>query len=278
MSLTVGTGPFGERPAGRFNTEIEPPGALIFWDPVAHRIRAIFAGETIVDSTNAKLLHETGRLPVYYFPEEDLRADLLESSDHSTHCPYKGQARYRSIRVGDRVAENAIWSYPDPIDSVPFLVGHAALYWDAVDEWFVEDEQAFGHPRDPYSRIDVYPTSRRVRVLLDGEVLADSRRAKILFETALPPRYYLPQEDVRMELLGTSSKKTRCAYKGSASYWHVRVGRTLHENLVWTYREPQHDAEPVKDMLAFFNERVDLEIEGEVGERPVTQWSRGLDG
>ena len=274
MSLTVGTGPFGERPAGRFNTEIEPPGALIFWDPVPHRIRAIFAGETIVDSTNAKLLHETGHLPVYYFPEEDLRADLLEPSGHSTRCPYKGQARYRSIRVGDRVAENAVWAYPEPLESVPFLAGHAALYWEAADEWFVEDEQAFGHPRDPYSRIDVYPTSRRVRVLLDGEVLADSHRAKILFETALPPRYYLPEEDVRIELLEASPTKTRCAYKGSASYWHVRVGDKVHDDLVWTYRDPQHDAEPVKDMLAFFNERVDIEVEGESAERPVTQWSR----
>ena len=273
MSLTVGTGPFGKRPAGRFNTTIDPPGSLLFWDPVPHRVRAIFAGETVLDSTNVKMLHETGHLPVYYFPEEDLRADLLEPSEHSTRCPYKGEASYRSIRVGDRVAENAVWAYLDPIESAPFLVGHAALSWDAADEWFVEDEQVFGHPRDPYSRIDVYPTSRRVRVLVDGEVVADSRRAKILFEAALPPRYYLPEEDVRMELLEASSKKTRCAYKGSASYWHVRAGGRLHEDLVWTYREPQHDAEPVRGLLAFFNERVDLEIAGEVAERPITQWS-----
>jgi uncharacterized protein (DUF427 family) len=259
----------------RLHTAIDPPGSLLFWDPVPHRVRAVFAGETVVDSTNVKMLHETGHLPVYYFPEEDLRAALLEPSEHMTRCPYKGQASYRSIRVGDRVAENALWSYPEPIDSAPFLAGHAALYWDAVDEWFVEDEQVFGHPRDPYSRIDVYPTSRRVRVLLDGEVLADSHRAKVLFEAALPPRYYLPEEDVRMELLETSPKKTRCAYKGSASYWHVRVGDTLHEDLVWTYREPQHDAEPTRDLLAFFNERVDLEIDGAPAERPVTQWSHG---
>src|SRR5207248_3132444 len=174
MSLTVGTGPFGKRPAGTFNTPIEPPGALLFWDPVPHRVRAIFAGETLVDSTNVKMLHQTGHLPVYYFPE----------------------------------------------------------------------------------------------------VVADSRRARILFEAALPARYYFPEEDVRTELLEASSKKTRCAYKGSASYWHVRVADELHEDLVWTYREPQHDAEPVRDLLAFFNERVDLEIEGELAERPTTQWSR----
>jgi uncharacterized protein (DUF427 family) len=149
-----------------------------------------------------------------------------------------------------------------------------ALYWNKVDEWFAEDEQLFGHPRDPYSRIDVYRTTRHVRVLLDGEVLADTRRAKVLFETGLPPRYYLPAEDVRLELLEPSSTRTRCAYKGSASYWHVRVGDRLEDDLVWSYPEPQHDAEPVRDLFCFFQERVDRELDDEVGERPETQWSR----
>ena len=274
MSLTVGSGPFGKQPSGRFNTTIEPPGRLLFWDSVPYRIRAVFAKETILDSTRVQVLYETGHLPVWYFPEDDLRADLLEPSQTSTHCPYKGDASYRSIRVGDRVAPDAVWSYPQPIESAPFLAGYSALVWDAVDEWFVEDEQAFGHPRDPYHRIDVYPTTRHVRVSLDGEVLADSRRAKLLAETGLPPRYYLPPEDVRTELLVPSAKKTRCAYKGSASYWHVRVGERLEEDLVWTYRQPQLDATPVRDLLCFFNERVDLDVDGERSERPQTQWSR----
>jgi uncharacterized protein (DUF427 family) len=274
MSLTVGTGPFGKEPAGRFNFEVEPPGRLLFWDPVPYRVRAVFAKETVADSTRVKMLHETGYLPVWYFPEEDLRADLLEASAKTTHCPYKGEAAYHSIRVGDRVAPDAVWSYREPIESASFLAGYAALVWDELDEWFVEDAQAFGHPRDPYSRIDVYPTTRRVRVSLDGELLAESSRALMLVEAALPPRWYLPREDVRMELLEPSTKKTRCAYKGSASYWHVRVGDRLEEDLVWTYREPQHDAEPVRDLLCFFNERVDLEVDGELGERPRTQWSR----
>ena len=269
----MGSGPFGVRPKGVFNTTIEPPGALIFWEPVPHRIRALFGKETVVDSTDAKMLHETGHLPVYYFPESDLRADLLEPSETTTHCPFKGDATYRSIRVGDRVAADAVWAYREPIESALFLAGHAALVWDALDEWFVEDEQAHGHPRDPYSRIDVYPTARRVRVLLDGEVLAESHRTMILFESGLPPRYYLPQEDVRMDLLESSPTKTRCAYKGSASYWHVRIGDALHKDLVWTYREPQHDAERVRDHLAFYNERVDIEVEGERFERPLTEFS-----
>ena len=271
MSLTVGTGPLGDNRAGRFNFEAPERGAIL-WDPVPQRIRAIFARETIVDSTRSKLLHETGHLPIYYFPREDVRMDLLEPSDKRTHCPYKGDASYWSITVGPRSAPDAVWAYPDPLESAQFLRDHVAFYWDELDEWFAEDEQLFGHPRDPYSRIDVYKTTRRVRASVDGELIAESTRAKVLFETALPPRYYLPREDFRAELL-PSSKKTRCAYKGSASYWHVRVGERTLEDLVWTYADPQHDAEPVRDLLSFFNERVDLELDGVRQERPQSQWS-----
>ena len=221
-----------------------------------------------------RLLHETGSLPIYYFPEGDVRADLLEPSDRNEHSPHKGEARYWSVHIGDRVAPDAVWAYPHPVESASFLAGYVALDWSSFDEWFVEDEQAFGHPRDPYSRIDVYATTRHVRVLLHAEVLADSRRTRVLFEAALPPRYYFPSEDVRADLLVPSSTKSRCAYKGSASYWHVRVGERRVEDLVWTYADPQHDAERVRDMLCFFNERVDLELDGTVGDRPRTQYSR----
>lgn len=275
MSLTLGRGPFGQDPAGRFNVAIEPPGALLFWDPVPYRVRALLGEQAVVDSRRVHMLHETGRLPVWYFPEDDLRRDLLEASAKTTRCPHKGEARYWSVRVGELLAPDAVWAYPEPVEPAAFLAGFAALEWDAFDEWLVEDEQAFAHPRDPYSRIDVYRTTRRVRVLVDGQVVADSRRARVLYETALPPRYYLPAEDVRTELLVPSPTRTRCAYKGSASYWHVEVGGRRHDDLVWTYSDPEHDAEPVRDLLCFFNERVDLELDGEVEERPQTQWSRG---
>jgi uncharacterized protein (DUF427 family) len=275
MTLTLGTAPFGPKPAGRANFPIEPQtGSAIVWDPVVPRIRAVVAGETVIDSNLAMLLHEGGHLPVYYFPPDDVRPDLLEPSDHTTRCPHKGEASYWSIKVGRRVVPNAIWSYREPIEPVAFIAGYMAPYWNLIDEWFAEEEQLFGHPRDPYHRIDVYRTARHVRVLVDGEAVADTRRAQVLFETGLPPRYYIPVEDVRMELLEPSSKKTRCAYKGAASYWHVRVGDRLEDDLVWTYPEPQHDAVPVRDLLCFFQERVDLELDGEISERPQTQWSR----
>jgi uncharacterized protein (DUF427 family) len=275
MSLTVGKGPFADEPAGRFNLEIEPPtGSVLFFDPVPQRIRALFAGETVVDSKRAKLLHETGHLPVYYFPLEDVRTDLLERTDTHTHCPHKGEASYWSLAVGARSAPDAVWAYEEPIEPASFLRGHVAVYWHVPDEWFAEDEQLFGHPRDPYSRIDVYRTSRRVRVAVGGEVVAESVRTRALFETGLPTRYYFPPEDVRLDLLDPSPKRTRCAYKGSASYWHVRAGGELHDDLAWTYPDPQHDAAPVRDLIAFFNERVDLDVDGEAQDRPRTQWSR----
>jgi uncharacterized protein (DUF427 family) len=269
MALTVGGGPFSGKSPGHFNFDVQTPtGTVVFWDPVPQRIRGLVGGETVVDSPSAKLLHATGHLPVYYFPEEDVRRDLLVESDKRTMCPYKGEARYRSLQVGDRTIVDAVWYYPEPVDEAPFLAGHMAFYWDEVDEWFAEDEQLFGHPRDPYSRIDVYPTSRRVRILLDGVAIAESTRAKALFESNLPVRWYLPADDMRLDVLEASKTQTRCAYKGLASYWHVRVGDDRHDDLAWTYPEPQHDAEPVRDLIAFFNERVDIELDGERQERP----------
>ena len=269
MSLTIAAGPLGERPSGRFRPDLEVPDALLYFEDNPRRIRALFAEETIADSAGMKLLHERGRLPVYYFPRDDVRQDLLVRSDRSESSPTKGTATYWSVEVGDRKAPDAALSW-----SAELLSGFIALEWDAMDEWFAEDEQLFGHARDPYSRIDVHKSSRHIRVSRDGIVLADTRRARILFETALPPRYYIPPEDVRTELLVPSETRTRCAYKGSAPHWSVQIGERLVEDLVWSYPAPEHDAEPIRDLLCFYGERVDIEIDSEAQERPLTQWSR----
>ena len=146
-----------------------------------------------------------------------------------------------------------------------------AFYWNRMDEWLEEDEPAIVHARDPYHRIDILDTSRHVRVIVNGETVADTTRARVLYETSLPPRWYIPREDVRMDLLQESDQRTGCAYKGYASYWSVGD----EENVVWSYADPLHEAERIKDYLAFFNERVDIEVDGEPQERPVTQWSPG---
>ena len=269
----LGTSPFGQRPAGVFNFDVPRARGVIWFEDCPRRIRGRFGGETVVDSTHAKLLHEQAHLPVYYFPEAEVRMDLLEPADHRTTCPFKGEARYWSLRAGGRTAENAAWSYPEPIPDAPPLAGYVAFYWHAMDEWLEEDEPAIVHARDPYHRVDVLDTSRRVRVSVHGEVLAETARAKVIFETGLPPRWYMPPEDVRTELLVESAKQTGCAYKGFASYWSVQSGDTLEEDLVWVYPEPAREVAPIAGHLAFFNERIDLEIDGEPQERPVTQWS-----
>jgi len=274
MTLTVGTGPFGNLPGGVFNFELPRTRGVIYFEDSPRRIRAKFGGETVVDSRHAKLLHEQGHLPVYYFPEDEVRMDLLVPTDHHTHCPFKGDASYWTVRVNGRESENAAWSYPEPIEGAPPLAVYVAFYWNKMDEWYEEDELALGHARDHYHRIDVLDTSRHVRVLVGGEPIADTRRSRVLFETGLPPRWYIPPEDVRSDLLIDSDTRTICAYKGEASYWSARAGAELEVDLVWFYPEPRHDAARVAGYLAFFNERVDIEVDGELQERPITQWSR----
>jgi uncharacterized protein (DUF427 family) len=274
MTLTIGTGPFGEQSAGMFNFD---PGALrvhtLYFEDSPRWVRVVLGGETVADSKRVKLLHETGHLPVYYFPEEDVRLDLLEESDHTSYCPFKGDASYWSVRVGDKVAENAVWGYPEPIDSCPPIAGYLAFYWRMMDHWYEEEEEVFVHPRDPYHRVDILESSRHVKVKVNGEVVAETERPRVLFETGLPPRYYIPPEDVREDVLVESEKTTRCPYKGVASYWSVEAGGERVEDLIWYYPEPIPEAAKIKGRLAFFNEKVDLLVDGEEQERPRTQWS-----
>jgi uncharacterized protein (DUF427 family) len=142
-----------------------------------------------------------------------------------------------------------------------------------MDQWFEEGEEVFGHPRDPYHRIDVLRTDRRVRITLEGELLAESERAMALFESNLPTRWYLPREDV-VAALTPSDTITLCPYKGTASYYSVELDGG--KDLVWVYEDPLPDALKIKDLLCFFNERVDVELDGELQERPVSPWSHGI--
>ncbi len=182
MSLTLGTGPFGRHPAGVFNSSIDGPKHLLYFEPFPRRIRALIGGETVIDTTGGMLLYESTLPPVLYVPQQDVRADLIEPTDHSTHCPYKGDASYWTAAG----VENALWGYKEPIESAAFLRGYVAPYWDKFDTWFEEDEQLTTKLRDPYHRIDVRETSARVTVRVNGDVLAESDRARLLFETGIP--------------------------------------------------------------------------------------------
>ncbi|HLY45045.1 MAG TPA: DUF427 domain-containing protein [Stellaceae bacterium] len=260
--------------AGRESGFKSNPDYKITFETSPRRVRVKFNGEWVADSTKARLLFETRHLPVYYFPRGDVRMDLMAPTDHHTFCPYKGTAAYWTLRVGDRVAENAVWGYPEPYDEVAAIGDFVAFYWDRVDHWYEEDEEIFVHPRDPYKRVDAIASSRHVQVILGGETVADTRRARFLFETRLPTRYYIPPEDVRMDLLAPSEKRTACPYKGKARYWSAKIGERVFPDIVWSYPEPIAECPTIKGLLAFFNEQVDaILVDGVEVPRPLTKWS-----
>ncbi len=277
VSLTLGPGPLGNQPAGVYNREFPAGDGLLYLEPSPRRIRGQSGAEVVVDSRHARLLYEHGRLPIYLFPREEVRTELLEPSGRWTASANKGPGQWWDLRLGERLVESAAWEYPAAPTGAPPLGGLIAFKWDALDAWFEEDEPAIVHARDPYHRVDVLETSRRVRISLDGELLADTDRGKVIFETGLPPRWYVLREDLRAEL-NQSEKRTGCAYKGFASYYSLRIGDRLEEDLAWTYEEPRREVVPIARMVAFFNERVDVELDGELQTRPLTPWSPNWRG
>jgi uncharacterized protein (DUF427 family) len=253
------------------------PGHWVHVSESPRHVRVIFNGQTVADSKHAKLVREADVLPIYYFPEGDVRTDLLTASRHKTTCPFKGEASYWSIDQGRKQADNAAWSYQDPLPAAAAIGNHFAFEWNKMDKWLEEDEQIFVHARDPYKRVDVLASSRHIRIVIDGQVVAESKRPKLLFETNHPVRYYISQEDVRMDLLVPSATKSRCPYKGPADYWSVKLGDRQFDDMVWGYMEPIAECPKIKGLLCFFHERgADIDVDGEAVPRPKTKWARDL--
>jgi uncharacterized protein (DUF427 family) len=201
-------------------------------------VRGRLGGQTVVDSKRARLIYLDGRkLPIYAFPEQDV---------HLAEVPADAVTRY------------------DDLVHVDF---------SALDEWLEEDQPQVGHPPDVFHRIDVRPSSRHVRVSIRGRVVAETTRARALFETGLPVRWYIPREDVLAEL-EPSDHRTVCAYKGFATHFDVAGEGAV----AWTYTDPLHDGQPIQGLIAFYDERVDVEVDGELQERPATQWSANRSG
>jgi uncharacterized protein (DUF427 family) len=254
--------------------EITVPGADGHFrvEPSPRWVRVKFGGETIVDSKRAVLAYEAGRLPVYYFPQEDVRMDLLVPSHYQTVCSHKGTATYWFIKVGDQISENAAWSYVTPNPVAKDIEGYVSFYWSKTDAWFEEETEIFVHPRDPYARVDAIPSSRHIQALVAGQVVADSHRPVLVFETGLATRYYLPIEDINQDVLIPSERTTRCPYKGMANYYSVKISDKLYEDIIWTYRDPLPAVQEIKDLLCFYSERIDaLYIDGEKWELPKNQ-------
>lgn len=238
------------------NVVQRPWGGEARFEPSPRWVRVRLGDTFVADSKRVMLLLEPQKLPIYYFPKDDVRMDLLSSASR----------RVWTVKVGDRVAERAAWereAYP----------GYLAFKWEQMDAWFEEDDEVWVHPRDPYHRVDVVTSSRHVQVVVDGVTVADSRRPRLLFETGLPTRYYIPKLDVRTDLLTPTETQTRCPYKGKAMYWSLRIGDREYKDIVWSYSPPLPECPRIDNLLAFFNEKVDIMVDGELEPKPTTPWS-----
>jgi uncharacterized protein (DUF427 family) len=261
-------------PAAR-SMRTTPEGLL--WEPSERWVRGRKGDVTVVDSRHPVLVWEP-HLPVpqYAFPREDVRTDLLRPAKSPPTGTHTGSRIFYDLDADGEVRENAAWTFP-----VDDLAGHIAFEWflrtdTGLDHWYEEDEEIFIHPRDPHKRVDAMPSSRHVRVEIDGQTVADSHAPVLLFETSLPTRFYLPREDVRLDLFDATDHRTGCPYKGTAQYWSWRGEGDVPPNLLWSYPRPLPAVAVIRGRVAFFNEVVDITLDGERLERPDTPFSRML--
>jgi uncharacterized protein (DUF427 family) len=252
-----------------------PEGLL--WEPSERWVRGRKGDVTVVDSRHPVLVWEPDLpVPQYAFPRAEVREDLLRPAKNPPTGRHAGSRIFYDLAIGDELLESVAWTFP-----ADDLAGHIAFEWfwyrgKGLDHWYEEEEEIFVHPRDPHKRVDALPSSRHVRVEIDGTVVADTHRPVLLFETGLPVRYYIPREDVRLDLLVATDHSSQCPYKGTAAYWSWPGEADVPPNLVWTYPNPLPAVAAVEGLVAFYNEAVDITVDGEHVERPVTPFTKML--
>ncbi|MGQ0615514.1 MAG: DUF427 domain-containing protein [Acidimicrobiia bacterium] len=234
------------------------------------RVRAVLGGEVVADTYRPLLVWEVPYYPAYYIPAEDVRAELVPAGA-GDRSPSRGTPELFDVKVARAVAAGAARRYTD--SPLPELRDAFRFEWEAMDEWLEEDEPVYVHPRDPYKRVDILASSRHVRVEIDGVTVAESHQPRALFETSLPTRFYLPLSDVRLDLLTPTATETHCPYKGTATYWSVDAGGTRHEDIVWMYRTPTAESQKIAGLACFYNEKVDLYLDGELQGCPKSPFS-----
>jgi uncharacterized protein (DUF427 family) len=239
-------------------------------EPVPRRVRAVLAGEVVLDTTSAIYVWEWPNYPQYYIPISDVRSDLLVDEFHEQKLS-RGTARQHGVQVGQVTRPKALRVYGD--DALSGLAGRARFEWEALDAWYEEDEQVFVHPRNPYTRVDAIRSTRQVRIELEGVVLAESASPVMVFETGLPTRYYVNRTEIHLAHLVSSDTISACPYKGTtSSYWSVKVGNASYPDLAWSYDFPTRQLLPIAGLVAFYNEKVDTFLDGALLERPVTHF------
>jgi uncharacterized protein (DUF427 family) len=256
-----------DRTEGLERTEGKPRGRVKAIQGMK-RVRALVGGHVIADTITPWLVWEVPYYPMYYFPQAAVQGELIPTGD-VVRSPSRGDGVVHDLKIGDRTLAGVAQTFPG--SPIPELRDLIRLDWNAVEEWLEEDEPIYTHPRDPFSRVDILGSSRHVQVSIDGVQVADSHQPRILFETGLPPRYYLPMTDVRLDLLRRSDLVTHCPYKGSAGYWDVVLpDGSVYEGLVWGYRTPLPESQKIAGLVAFYDEKVDVTVDGVPQERPKT--------
>lgn len=235
-------------------------------EPVPRRVRAFLGDQVVFDTTRALYVWERPQYPQYYIPLDDVRSDML-SSDGQTSETGRGTVELHTVGRGEAAKRRAAFVVRQ--STVDALNGTVSFRWDAMDAWFEEDERVFVHPRNPYVRVDAIRSRRTVRVELEGVVLAESPAPVMLFETGLPTRYYLDRTAVHFEHLVATDTVTSCPYKGTTSrYWSAHIGTKIVTDVAWAYDFPTMQVSSIATMIAFYNEKVDLYIDGQKVHRP----------
>jgi uncharacterized protein (DUF427 family) len=240
-------------------------------EPVPRRVRAELGGHVVLDTTQALYLWEWPAYPQFLIPVDDVDPEALVDEGHVSNLS-RGRVARVGLRAGDVERKGAGRRFVE--STIPGIVDTIRFDWAALDAWYEEDEQVFVHPRNPYSRVDALRSGRTVRIELDGLVLAESSAPVAVFETGLPPRWYLERTAVDFTHLRPSDTETACPYKGrTTGYWSVQTSEALYPDLAWTYDFPTAPLLPIAGLVAFYDEKVDVFLDGGEQERPVTPFS-----
>jgi uncharacterized protein (DUF427 family) len=247
-----------------FPAHISPPESV---QPVPRRIRGSLDGLVALDTTRALYVWEHPRYPQYYVPPDDVLPGLLVPEDHVQQSAW-GKLQAHGLKHGTEYSSRAAKVVVDSRDDR--LAGMVRFNWDALDAWFEEDEQIFVHPRNPYVRVDALRSTRSLRVELDGVELAESTSPVMVFETGLPTRYYVNRSEVRFDHLVATDTVTACPYKGVTNqYWSFEAGAHRVVDVAWSYEFTTAAVTPIAGLVAFYNEKVDIYLDGHLLERPA---------
>jgi uncharacterized protein (DUF427 family) len=239
-------------------------------EPAPRRVRGYLGHELVFDTVAARYVWEVPYYPQYYIPLADVGTEYLADENHPQQLQF-GPSRLHALVGAGQSHPSAARVFDTDGDSP--VAGTVRFDWDPL-RWFEEDEPIYGHPRNPYSRVDALRSHRHIRVELDGIALADTTTPVLLFETGLPTRFYIDPTDVVFEHLEPSPTRTLCPYKGVTSgYWSVRSGDALHPDLAWTYHYPLPAVGQIAGLVAFYNEKLDITVDGTTLARPRTQFS-----